>query len=613
MTIEEIDALRPRKAVLYLRVSSKKQTETAVDIDKDGNSIATQRDVCRKKADSINAYIVEEFVEPGVSAKNTEDRPKFKELMRYLTEHPEIDYVIVYARSRAFRNFVDAAITRRYLDSLGIRLLSAREDFGDGVYAEAMEAVTDIMNQVQNQLSGEDIRIKMRNKAINGGTVHKAKLGYLNIRKDIDGRLINSIGLDDKRAPLVLKAFELYATGHYTIERLEETMGDMGLTSRQTKRYAEKPVSASRLHQILKDPYYVGFVVYKGELYPGRHEPIVGQDLFDEVQDVMAAKSGAGQRNRVHDHVLKGMIYCGKCKARGRRSRVIYTQVKGRGNTIHEYFFCRGRQEGDCTLPYVPAYVVEDNVGRAYGALVLDEAFRRDVLKQLSTVLDEEQRDLRAVRSSMTNELKKIDEKESRLIDLLAEGLLSKEKLHEKVYELRIQRHRAEDTLAGISEKIALGGKVLSTAIDQVANPLLNYEFAPEKVQRLMNETYFERFEIDEEGGVSAPLAEPFSGIFAAQAAFGGPVVPGTTTSRESTGSSRETANVGPMDDDSTEAEANKNGADFSTPPLVFNLASVYSNHGSNRATLVGMTGFEPATSSSRTKRATKLRYIPIR
>ena len=28
---------------------------------------------------------------------------------------------------------------------------------------------------------------------------------------------------------------------------------------------------------------------------------------------------------------------------------------------------------------------------------------------------------------------------------------------------------------------------------------------------------------------------------------------------------------------------------------------------------LVGMTGFEPATSSSRTKRATKLRYIPIR
>ncbi|WP_155848576.1 hypothetical protein [Arthrobacter sp. 35W] len=44
MTIDDIEAMRPRKAVLYLRVSSKKQTETAIDIDKDGNSIATQRD-----------------------------------------------------------------------------------------------------------------------------------------------------------------------------------------------------------------------------------------------------------------------------------------------------------------------------------------------------------------------------------------------------------------------------------------------------------------------------------------------------------------------------------------------------------------------------------------
>ena len=150
MTIEEIEALRPRKAVLYLRVSSKKQTETAVDIDKDGNSIATQRDICGQKAVAVNADIVEEFVEPGVSAQTIEKRPVFQALLKFLQEHRDVDYVIVYARSRAFRNFTDAAITRRHLDKLGVRLLSAREDFGEGTYAEAMEAVTDIMNQVQN-------------------------------------------------------------------------------------------------------------------------------------------------------------------------------------------------------------------------------------------------------------------------------------------------------------------------------------------------------------------------------------------------------------------------------------------------------------------------------
>lgn len=104
----------PRKAVLYLRVSSKRQTETAFDIDKDGNSIATQRDICQQRADSLEAEVVQEFVEPGVSAQTIEKRPVFRSMLAYLQENPNVDYVIVYARSRAFRNFVDAAITRRH-------------------------------------------------------------------------------------------------------------------------------------------------------------------------------------------------------------------------------------------------------------------------------------------------------------------------------------------------------------------------------------------------------------------------------------------------------------------------------------------------------------------
>ncbi|MCW2929033.1 MAG: recombinase family protein, partial [Thermoleophilia bacterium] len=39
--------------MLYLRVSRKRQTETAIDIDKDGNSIATQRNICEQKAAAI--------------------------------------------------------------------------------------------------------------------------------------------------------------------------------------------------------------------------------------------------------------------------------------------------------------------------------------------------------------------------------------------------------------------------------------------------------------------------------------------------------------------------------------------------------------------------------
>ena len=55
-----------KRAVLYLRVSTPRQMDTAIDIDPDGNSIATQRDVQRRPR-RLEASSVKEFVEPGNS------------------------------------------------------------------------------------------------------------------------------------------------------------------------------------------------------------------------------------------------------------------------------------------------------------------------------------------------------------------------------------------------------------------------------------------------------------------------------------------------------------------------------------------------------------------
>ena len=107
-------------ALVYLRVSTKRQLDTAVDIDPDGLSIATQRDECLAKAAQIGAQIVREpFIEPGNSAKTINDRPVFRELLAYVREHPGIKYLITYNRARAFRNHFDAAIVQVQLKKLG--------------------------------------------------------------------------------------------------------------------------------------------------------------------------------------------------------------------------------------------------------------------------------------------------------------------------------------------------------------------------------------------------------------------------------------------------------------------------------------------------------------
>jgi site-specific DNA recombinase len=45
-----------------------------------------------------------------------------------------------------------------------------------------MEGTIDIFNEMEVRRNGEDISAKMRYKRLKGGTVTRAKLGYLNVR-----------------------------------------------------------------------------------------------------------------------------------------------------------------------------------------------------------------------------------------------------------------------------------------------------------------------------------------------------------------------------------------------------------------------------------------------
>ncbi|UGT62881.1 recombinase family protein [Nocardia asteroides] len=496
-------------AVSYLRVSSKKQMDTARDIDPDGNSIATQRIYVDRKASALNARIIEEFLDPGLSAKSIEKRPDFQRMMEYLREHPEIKYVIVYARSRAFRNYIDAALTKRLLDKLDVKLVSAREDFGDGIYAEMMEAVTDIFNDVQNKLSGEDVRMKMRNKAINGGTIGVAKLGYLNARVDVGGRLVNTIEVDPERAPLVLRAFELYATGEYSMDLLEATMGDLGLTSRRSG----KPVTDGTLHKMLSDPYYLGYVVYKGERYEGRHPAIVSPELFHRVQDVLNARSARGQRDRVQTHYLKGGLFCDRCHRAGRHARLIYTEVTNRHGMRYGYFLCRARQEGLCDLPHLSAAMVEQAISDHYRTLQLPADFATEVHRRLEAALGQEQSATQEMHNSLKKRLREIEQQENRLIELAAHDTMPQAKIRVRLLELGEERKRAEAGLNDTSAELQVGAQVLRDALHLVADPHALYRDAPNSARRHLNQTFYERLYLDETTVTDEELSPLFQEI----------------------------------------------------------------------------------------------------
>jgi site-specific DNA recombinase len=597
-------------AVLYLRVSTPRQMHTAIDIDPEGNSIATQREVCQAKAHNLDAPVLTEFIEPGNSAQSIEKRPVFKQLLKYVEAHRgEVGYVIVYMRSRAFRNSIDAAITKRALSMLGVRIISCKEDFGVGPVADAMETVSDAFNELQVRQNGEDIRQKMRHKALNGGTVSRAKLGYLNVRTEHEGRLFNTIGLDTKRAPLVRKAFELYSTGDHTIDRLEATMADLGLTTRPSPRWPqEQPVSDSKLHRMLYDPYYAGWVVVDGQLVKGRHEAIVPQALFDQVQDVLAARSQGGSRDRVLYHYLKGMLCCGRCDAQGRTSRMVYTEAKGRNVTHYGYFFCRGRQDGFCDLPHLPSWQVEDAIEDHYRALPIPQGFAAAVRELLDAALADEQRLTRELHDQLTRQLAKLDAREQRLIDMAADGLLDRSKILARSNAIKMERVRIEARMADTGSQLEVGAARLRQYLDLAMSPEKLYMRAPDDARRQLNEAFFRRFYLDDDpvAVVSDERKPPFDEIRDANQVY--------RQYKELTPGKRpRTSKTGQVQTISTQANRRRS-LTAATPDehLTAVLADVFTVGGSSTRVMVGLAGFEPATSCTQSTRASQAALQPV-
>jgi hypothetical protein len=326
-------------------------------------------------------------------------------------------------------------------------------------------------------------------------------------------RLFRTVTLDEERAPLVRQAFELYATGEYTLDRLQQTMADQGLTTRRTGNRPQQAVSLNKLHQMLRDPYYVGIIGYHGETFAGRHPQLIPLPLWERVQEVLDARSQRGSRDRVHHHYLKGLLFCGRCHAAGRQHRLILTYAKGRCGELYGYFLCRGRQQHVCVLPYMGVQQVEVAVGCAVGGLRLAEGFAEAVREKITAVLADEQQTTRTLRRNLTQELRRLEVREERLLDLAADATLPQPKIRMRLNQLALDRERVSRELAQVEEQLADAAELLQIAVDLLNDPARLYRQADDANPRLLLQTFFERLYVDDEGVSSSVLRPPFDDL----------------------------------------------------------------------------------------------------
>jgi len=367
-------------------------------------------------------------------------------------------------------------------------------------------------------------------------------------------------------------AFETYAEGDWSTAMLLEELTIRGLTTRPTPKRPAKPLTISGMHKLLTNPYYMGEVVYRGVRYAGRHQAVVDPVTWQRVQAIRAAHTSAGDRQQTHDHYLKGTVYCGSCD-----SRLLITHSTNRHGVTYPYFICSGRhrKRTTCTRQAVLIDWVAQQIERDYAAISLPSEIAEALVAMLTRDLAELHQSSERDRQHLQREHDRLRAEQTSLLQAHYAGAVPLDLLKQEQTRISSRLSVLTQRLDGANTEHARVQTNLQTCIAHLNDCHAAYLHAPPTVRRQLNQAFFDKIYVDEDGTVRFDLAEPFTALLA-------PQVRAAALNSIDTKSSRDLRYMSETDN-STEM---RTGHRF--------------GQGLNKTTMVELRGFEPLAPSMR-------------
>ncbi len=504
-----------KTAITYLRVSTADQAKRGGR--EEGFSIPAQRDANTRKAASLNATIVAEFVDAGESGTSASKRPELQKMLAFVREH-HVDYCIVHKLDRLARSRADDVSIHFALKQAGVTLVSTSENIDETPSGMLMHGIMSSIAEFYSRNLANEVTKGMVQKARLGGTVTRAPLGYKNIHvTDELGRINRTVEVDVERAQLITWAFFRYAEGDCSLSLLQEQLTARGLTTRATPKWPSKPVSTTALHKILRNPYYKGEVRYQGITYPGAHEPLIDPQTWQQVQDLLTANNIAGTHQRTNLHYLRGSVYCGSCG-----SRLMLTQARNRWGSVYPYLICSGRSRKttDCQRQAVSVELVEELIEDEYRTIALSQDLRDSIEALILEDFDALQAAAATERASLERQRVDLTAKRQKLLDAHYAGAIPIDLLKSEQDKLSSQLASVQHQLTSADDQFETARTSLADTLDLTRDCYAAYLEANETTRRLFNQAFFTHIYIDEddltrERTVRVDYNQPFDELLA--------------------------------------------------------------------------------------------------
>jgi site-specific DNA recombinase len=298
----------PPRKILRCAIYTRKSTEHNLDLE--FNSLDAQREACeaytKSQAHEGWRLVHTRYDDGGLSGASL-DRPALQGLLGDVHDG-KIDVIVVYKVDRLTRSLADFAKLVELFDLHSVSFVSVTQSFNT---TSSMGRLT--LNvllsfaQFEREVIGERVRDKVaaskRKGLWVGGPI---PLGYATVNK--------KLVIVPEEAETVRTMFRLYlecgSVGALAEELARRNIVSKVRTFTSGRVKGGGPYSVGALAHFLRNRFYIGEVVYRGETHAGEHASIIDRPTFEAVQAKLAENAQA-RRFRVENSpaILMGRIF----------------------------------------------------------------------------------------------------------------------------------------------------------------------------------------------------------------------------------------------------------------------------------------------------------------
>jgi site-specific DNA recombinase len=390
-------------------VYTRKSSEEGLDMN--FNSLDAQREACEAYVASQRAegwvLVPDRYDDGGVSG-GTLERPALKRLLADV-KAGTIDTVVVYKIDRLSRSMLDFLNLVELFERHNTTFVSVTQSFST---KDAMgRMVPNIMvtfAQFEREVIGERNRDKVAASRKKGMWMG----GWTPLGYEVRDRKLIVHEADAERVRSIFRRFTQLKSATLLAREL--------VAAGATNRYGHA-LDKGVLYKLLNNRVYLGEAVHKGISYPGQHEAIIDQDLWDQVHAIIkqSPRKCAANTRAQTPALLKGLLF----GPDGAAMSPTHTRKSGK---LYRYYVSQTamkRGRGDCPVRQVPAAEIERIVIDQLRVLVQAPEIVvqtwRATRKHEPGVTENEVRDALAEFEPLWNEL--FPAEQTRIIELLVE------------------------------------------------------------------------------------------------------------------------------------------------------------------------------------------------